>query len=41
MRKSGEDPEKHLTKFFNDDYTAIEVINEPSTFRKHYTMKIL
>jgi len=41
MRKSGEDPEKHLTKFFNDDYTAIEVINEPSTFRKHYTVKIL
>jgi len=41
MRKSGVDPEKHLTKFFNDDYTAIEVINEPSTFRKHYTMKIL
>ena len=41
MRKSGEDPEKHITKFFNDDYTAIEVIQEPSTFRKHYSVKIL
>jgi hypothetical protein len=41
MRKSGEDPEKHITKFFNDDYTSIEVIQEPSTFRKHYSVKIL
>ncbi len=41
MRKSGEDPEKNLVKFFNDDYTGIEVQKVPSGFRKHYVVKIL
>jgi hypothetical protein len=41
MRKSGIDPEKNLTKFFNEDYTGIEVIKIPSGFRKHYVVKIL
>ncbi|MFX1416827.1 MAG: hypothetical protein ACFFC0_08440, partial [Promethearchaeota archaeon] len=40
MRKSGEDPEKHLIKFFNKDYTGIEVLKEPGGFRKHYVVKI-
>jgi len=41
MRKSGTDPEKNLVKFFNEDYTGIEVIKVPSGFRKHYVVKIL
>jgi hypothetical protein len=40
MRKSGADPEKNLIKFFNKDYTGIEVIKEPSGFRKHYVVMI-
>ena len=41
MRKSGIDPEKNLVKFFNEDYTGIEVVKIPSGFRKHYVVKIL
>jgi hypothetical protein len=40
MRKTGEDPEKNLIKFFNDDYTGIEVQKVPGGFRKHYVVKI-
>jgi hypothetical protein len=40
MRKSGADPEKNLVKFFNNDYTGIEVLKEPSGFRKHYVVMI-
>ena len=40
MRRDGEDPSKNLIKFFNDDYEGIEVIKEPSGFRKHYVVKI-
>jgi len=40
MRKSGVDPEKNLIKFFNDDYSGIEVMKVPSGFRKHYVVKI-
>jgi hypothetical protein len=41
MRKSSEDPEKHLVKFFNDDYSGIRVLKEPSNFRKHYVVIIV
>jgi hypothetical protein len=41
MRKTDEDPDKNLIKFFNDDYTGIEVQKEPGGIRKHYVMKIL
>lgn len=41
MRKSGDDPERNFIKFFNDDYTGIQVQKEPSNFRKHYVVKIL
>ncbi len=40
MRKDGANPDKKLVKFFNDDYEGIEVIKEPSGFRKHYVVKI-
>jgi hypothetical protein len=40
MRKRGEDPEKNLVKFFNDDYNGIEVLKVPSGFRKHYVVRI-
>ncbi|MFW9963569.1 MAG: hypothetical protein ACFFCX_08400 [Candidatus Sifarchaeia archaeon] len=40
MRKSGEDPDKKLIKFFNNDYSGIEVLKEPAGFRKHYVVKI-
>ena len=38
MRKTGEDPEKNLIKFFTVDYTGIDVQQEPGGFRKHYTV---
>ncbi len=41
MRKDGADPEKNLIKFFNDDYVGILVEKEPSTYRKHYVVKLL
>jgi hypothetical protein len=41
MRKGNVDPEKHLVKFFNNDYKGIEVLKVPSGFRKHYVVKIL
>ncbi|MFW9944662.1 MAG: hypothetical protein ACFFB7_06660 [Candidatus Sifarchaeia archaeon] len=40
MRKSGEEPEKNLIKFFNHDYTGIEVLKAPGGFRKHYVVII-
>ncbi len=40
MRKDGIDPEKSFVKFFNVDYVGIEVMKEPSTFRKHYDIQI-
>lgn len=40
MRKSGVDPNKNLIKFFNNDYTGIVVLKEPSGFRKHYVVMI-
>jgi hypothetical protein len=40
LRKSGEEPDKHLIKFFNKDYTGIEVLKEPGGFRKHYVVRI-
>ncbi|MFW9889467.1 MAG: hypothetical protein ACFFER_14870 [Candidatus Thorarchaeota archaeon] len=40
MRKSGEDPERNLVKFFNDDYKGIDVMKVPSGFRKNYVVKI-
>lgn len=40
MRRDGVDPERKLVKFFNVDYSGIEVQKEPSTFRKHYVVKI-
>ncbi|MFW9967289.1 MAG: hypothetical protein ACFFEA_09065 [Candidatus Thorarchaeota archaeon] len=40
LRKSGEDPGKNLVKFFNKDYTGIEVMKEPGGLRKHYVVKI-
>ncbi len=40
MRKSGEDPDKNLTKFFNDDYEGILILKEPAGLRKHYVVKI-
>jgi hypothetical protein len=40
MRKGGIDPNKNLIKFFNVDYTGIEVLKEPSGFRKHYVVMI-
>ncbi len=39
MRKTGVDPEKTLTKFFNDDYSGIEVVKVPGGLRKHYVVK--
>ena len=41
MRKEGADPERNLIKFFNDDYVGILVEKEPSTYRKHYVVKLL
>jgi len=40
MRKDGIDPEKNLIKFFNVDYSGIDVLKEPSGFRKHYVVRI-
>lgn len=40
MRKGGMDPEQNLIKFFNVDYTGIQVLKEPSGFRKHYVIMI-
>ncbi|MFW9846171.1 MAG: hypothetical protein ACFFD6_05460 [Candidatus Thorarchaeota archaeon] len=40
MRKTGEEPEKNLIKFWNDDYTGIEVMKVPSGMRKNYVVKI-
>jgi hypothetical protein len=40
LRRSGEDPEKNLIKFFNRDYNGIVVLKEPSSFRKHYVVMI-
>lgn len=41
MRKTGENSEKHPVKFFNDDYTGIKVLKEPSGFRKNYVVQIM
>jgi hypothetical protein len=40
MRKGGDNPEKNPIKFFNADYTGIDVIKEPGGFRKHYVVHI-
>ena len=40
MRKSGDSPEKNQIKFFNVDYTGIDVIKEPGGLRKHYVVQI-
>lgn len=39
MRKTGADPDKFPTKFFNDDYRGIEVLKVPAGLRKHYTVR--
>lgn len=41
MRKAGEDPERNPVKFYNADYTGIEVQKEPGGMRKHYVVHIL
>jgi hypothetical protein len=40
MRKTGESPDKNPIKFFNDDYTGIEVLKEPGGLRKNYVVRI-
>jgi hypothetical protein len=41
MRKNSEDPDKNLIKFFNDDYTGIEIQKVPGGLRKNYVVRIL
>lgn len=40
LRRSDADPDKNLLKLFNDDYNGIEILKEPSRFRKHYAVRI-
>lgn len=41
MRMEDIKPDKKLTKFYNNDFKGVEIIQEPSGLRKHYTMKII
>ncbi|MCK5150293.1 MAG: hypothetical protein KAQ65_00570 [Candidatus Thorarchaeota archaeon] len=41
MRKEDIDYKKKRTKFYNDDYKGVEVLQVPKGLRKHYTMHIL
>jgi len=41
MRKEDINPDKKPTKFYNNDYKGVEVLQEPKRLRKHYSMKIL
>ena len=41
MRIEDINPDKKLTKVYNEDYKGIEIVKEPGGLRKHYIMKIL
>ncbi|RLI48970.1 MAG: hypothetical protein DRP09_21025 [Candidatus Thorarchaeota archaeon] len=41
MRKEGIKSKDKPTKFYNNDYNGVEVIQEPGGLRKHYTMRII
>ena len=41
MRQEGIKSENKRTKFYNDDYKGVEVLQVPKGLRKHYTMHIL
>ena len=41
MRMEDTKSEKKLTKFYNNDFKGVEIIQEPGGLRKHYTMRIM
>ena len=41
MRMEDIKPEKKLTKFYNNDFKGVEIMQEPGGLRKHYTMKFI
>ena len=41
MRMEDIKSDKKLTKFYNDDFKGVEIIQEPGGLRKHYTMRIM
>ncbi len=41
MRMEDIKSEKKLTKFFNNDYKGVEIMQEPGGLRKHYSARII